>query len=751
MTRDHGYPVRLGVAVDPSVLTPDGLTRLARTADEAGLDLLAVTDAAAGEASGPSGPDPWTTLAWLAGTTDRITLATHALAPTGTAAVLARAAADLDRITGGRLELGLTAVPTGAASPALGVQPHAGAVGETIAVLRSMWTADRGPVRAAGPLHRVPGAEPGPAPAHELPVWLSGTDEALLDLAARTADGWWTEAPDPTTVAAAQSRLDAAADRAGRDPAEIRRLLTLATLPDLPALVRLVVEDGIDTVLLATTDPATVQHLATAVAPALRDLVAATRRSRGTRPAPTRPARVRARRRAGIDYDDVPAGLETVEPGDARYRSMRSNYLRGGSPGLVLLPRDTEQVVTALGWARSQPVPLAVRSGGHGISGRSTNDGGIVLDLRHLDAVEVLDHRTRRVRIGPGARWGQVAETLQPYGWALTSGDYGGVGVGGLATAGGLGFLARQHGLTIDHLRAAEVVLADGTVVRTDEEHHPDLFWGLRGAGGNLGIVTAFEFEVAEVGDVGFAQLAFAVDDVAGFLVDFGALVETAPRDLTPFLIMGRPRGGQVLAQVMAVVASDDPETIVARLQPFARLAPLVQQLVQLLPYSGVVQRTDDVHAGQGEPVTRSAMLEHLSPQFADDAERLLRSGDLYFFQIRSVGGAVNDVPAGATAYAHRTAGFQAVALGTSRERLDRRWDAMSHHFSGIYSSFETDRRPERLAEIFPGPTLARLRALKDRYDPEDVFGHNHSVAAAGVAAPASRGRAASPPAPRPA
>ena len=754
MSRDHGHPARFGIVLDPAHLTPHALTELARVADEAGLDLLAVADttAATEQVSERSGLDPWTTLAWVAGATSRITLATHALAPTGPATVLARAAANLDLMTNGRLELGLTAVPAtvdGGSSPAVGVRPEAGALGETIPILRSMWATDRNPVHAAGPAHRVPGADPGPAPAHDVPIWLSGTDDTLVDVAVRTADGWWMDATasdvDPSTVSSAQFRLDVAARRARRDPAEIRRLLTVGTIPAVSDLVRLAVEHGIDTVVLATTDSAAVQRFATEVAPAVRDLVAAARTSRGTRPAPTRSARVRAARRDGIHYDDVPAGLETVEPGDTRYAGMRSTYLRGGRPGLVLLPRDTVQVAQALTWARTQPVPLAIRSGGHGISGRSTNDGGIVLDLRHLNDIEVLDPTTRRVRIGPGARWGEVAEALEPHGWALTSGDYGGVGVGGLATAGGLGFLARQHGLTIDHLRAADVVLADGTIVRTDDQHHPDLFWGIRGAGGNLGVVTAFEFEVDQVGDVGFAQLAFAVDDLAGYLQDFGALVEASPRDLTPFLIVGRPRGGRVEAQVMAVVNSDDPDTIIDRLQPFAHLAPLVQQSVQVMPYTGVVHRTENVHDGQGEPVTRSAVLEHLTPQFAEDAEQLVRSGEVFFFQIRSAGGAVNDVPVDATAYAHRKANFQVVAFAASRERLDRRWDAMSHHYSGIYSSFETDLRPERIAEVFPERTLNRLRELKDRYDPNNVFRHNHSVA--GVA-PAETAPLALPAAP---
>ena len=216
----------------------------------------------------------------------------------------------------------------------------------------------------------------------------------------------------------------------------------------------------------------------------------------------------------------MPAGLHAIEPGDFGYADVRSTYMRGGSPAIVLQPDSPAQVADAIAFARRHPdAALAVRSGGHGISGRSTNDGGIVIDLRRLDDIEVLDEERRLVRIGPGARWMEVAAALGEHGWALSSGDYGGVGVGGLATAGGIGFLAREHGLTIDHLRAAEIVLADGSIVRADAETRPELFWAIRGAGANVGIVTSFEFEVDEVGEVGWAQLAFQVDDVAEFLV----------------------------------------------------------------------------------------------------------------------------------------------------------------------------------------------------------------------------------------
>src|SRR5262249_45296193 len=164
----------------------------------------------------------------------------------------------------------------------------------------------------------------------------------------------------------------------------------------------------------------------------------------------------------------------------------------------------------ALTFAREQDVPLAVRSGGHGISGRSTNEGGIVIDVGKLDQVELLDNG--RVRVGPGARWGHVARALAPHGLAISSGDSGDVGVGGLAAAGGIGFLGRRYGLTIDHVAAADVVLADGTLARADDD---ELLWAIRGAGGNFGIVTAFELDAYPVGDVIYAYMVFDGRDSA--------------------------------------------------------------------------------------------------------------------------------------------------------------------------------------------------------------------------------------------
>ncbi|AQZ63884.1 FAD-linked oxidase [[Actinomadura] parvosata subsp. kistnae] len=701
---DHGHPLRLGVLLTPGA---GAAVERARLAEELGYDLVAVRDE-------PAGVDPWTFLSWVAARTERVRLlagAPGAAGPVGNAAVLARAAASLDLLSGGRVELGL------------GVS---GGLDEAIDVIRGIWAANvRSPLHVEGRHHRVTGAERGPAPAHEIPLWIAAPadDQDALRLAAAKADGWLRTTPDPLTGEAANALIDGTARAEGRDPRELRRL-TVVTDPS-DQLVPLVTTGGFSTLLLATDDEESLRRFAAEVAPALR---AARGEPAGRTP---RSVFVRRHRREGIDYDAVPEALaaSAVEPGDAAYARVRSTYLRGGSPGLVLRPGTPEEVGQAVRFARTQPVKLSIRSGGHGISGRSTSNGGIVIDVSRLDSVELVDKATRRIRVGPGARWGDVAAALAPHGWALTSGDYGGVGVGGLATAGGIGWFVREYGLTIDRLRAVDIVLADGGLVHADDEENAELFWAVRGAGANFGIVTAFEFEAHEGGEVGFGQFVLDATDTAGFLQRWGAVMEAAPRDLTSSLIIGQARPGQpLIAQIMAVVHSGDAETIINRLQPIAATAPLLDHAIQVLPYEAIMQVPHGPHDAQGEPVTRAGLADHLTPELAAAAARLVASGRTYFFQIRAAGGAASDVPPDATAYAGRSANFSLVAFGPGRRALDEMWDGMLHHFSGQYINFETDQRPERVEEAYPEPTLSRLRALKRRYDPANVFRDNFNI-----------------------
>jgi alkanesulfonate monooxygenase SsuD/methylene tetrahydromethanopterin reductase-like flavin-dependent oxidoreductase (luciferase family) len=738
---DYGHPLEFGTFISPVNNPPQAAVARAQLSEQLGYDLVSFQD----HPYQPGFLDTWTLLTWVAARTERIRIAGNVLnIPMRPAPVLARAAASLDLLAEGRLALGLGAGGFWDAMEAMGVTRRTAGesvdqLSEAIDVIREIWDADqKRAFRYDGTYYRLAGAKRGPRPAHDIPIWVGAYKPKMLRLAGARADGWLPSLSylKPGDLESGNEIIDASAKLAGRDPREIRRLLNVFGDPAksptqwVDELLPFVLENGIGTLILGSDDPGELQRFAEEVIPAVREAVARERASSGVVTAPVRSAASLAKRRDNIDYDGLPDSLvaSTVEPGDFSYGRVRSTYMRGGSPGLVIQPNDVAELADALSFARDQDVPLAVRSGGHGISGRSTNDGGIVLDLSKLNKIEVLDEDKRLVRIGAGARWKDVAAALAPHGWALSSGDYGGVGVGGLATAGGIGWLVREHGLTIDHMTAATLVLADGSQVSCSETENQDLFWGVRGAGANLGIATSFDFEVDEVGVVGFGQFVLDASDTAGFLQRWGAAMEAAPRDLTANLIMGPPRRGQMLAQIYGVVDSDVPATIIDRFEKMLAAGPLLDQSVQLVPYAGVMNVPDARHDGQGDPVARSGLIEHITPEFAAAAEELIRSGVTYFFQIRSVGGAVADVPDDATAYAHRSANFSIVAFGASKDRLDAAWEDLASHFAGLYLSFETDQSPERIPEAWPPATLNRLRELKRRYDPDNVFRDNFNI-----------------------
>ena len=487
---DYGQPLQFGVSLTPLNDDPRGPVALAQLAESVGLDIVTVQD----HPYQPRFHETWTLLSWIAGSTSRISLAPNVLnVPMRLPAVVARSAASLDLLSGGRVELAVGAGGFWDAMTAMGVDhltpgESVAALEEAIDIFRGVWdTSSARPLYAQGAHHRVAGMDRGPAPAHRIPIHVGGGKPRMLELIGNLADGWIV--PGGTDGIARLTdgnwAIDEAARAVGRSPREIRRTLNIggsftdSPTPDATAfsgpweswadtMTTLVLDGGVATFLLASDDAEAIRTFATNVVPAVTEAVAVERQRRGTATDTVVPLAVRAKRRSGIAYDAIPATLaaNAVEPGDVSYGNVRSTYLRGGTPGLVLRPQTTAQVAEAVLWVQQQRAPLSVRSGGHGFSGRSTNDGGMVIDLARMHNIEVLDEAQRLVRIEPGARWGDVAAALRPHGWALSSGDAGGVGVGGLATVGGVGFFGREHGLTIDHLRAVEIVTANGAVVR---------------------------------------------------------------------------------------------------------------------------------------------------------------------------------------------------------------------------------------------------------------------------------------------
>jgi alkanesulfonate monooxygenase SsuD/methylene tetrahydromethanopterin reductase-like flavin-dependent oxidoreductase (luciferase family)/FAD/FMN-containing dehydrogenase len=748
---DYGHPLEFGTFLTPTAQDPDRVVGLAELTEAAGLDLATFQD----HPYNPAFLDTWTLLSWVAARTERLRVSGNVInLPLRPPAVLARAAASLDRLSKGRFELGLGAggfwdaihsMGGGRRTPGQSVD----ALSEAIDLIRAVWDTDaRGGVRLQGEHYSAHGMKRGPEPAHDIGIWLGAYKPRMLRLIGAKADGWlpslgYAKLED---LPGLNATIDESALEHGRDPRQIRRLVNLTGAAFSPSdggflqgppeqwveqLLPLALELGFSTFVMPTDDPRAIDTFGQEVAPALRRAVEAERTSTGTPTGPVRPVAALTARRPGIDYDAVPHGLRdtAVEPGDKGFAKLRHGYMQRGRPGLVLRPTGPDQVAEALAYALDQDAPLNVRSGGHGISGRSTNDGGVVLDLGRMNGVEVLDAATGRVRLGAGARWGEVGAVLHQHGLAISSGDHGGVGVGGIATTGGLGYMSRAHGLTIDRLTAVELVTAAGEHLRVDADHHPDLFWAVRGAGANFGVITSVEAVAAPVRDVVLGQIAYDAADTAAFLRTWGEVAESAPREVTAFLALGQGRAGQgPVAQAMVVFAGDDTDAAVQALEPFLKVGPVLDQRAQVAPYPAILVGHAGPHEGGQTPVARSALLEHITDESAEAVARALATGDAYFAQLRQVGGAVNDVAADATAYPHRSANFSLAAMGRRADVLDRRWAELGATARGLYLSFDTRTGPEVLAEAFPEPALGRLRALKAAYDPDQVFDQNFPI-----------------------
>jgi FAD/FMN-containing dehydrogenase len=419
-----------------------------------------------------------------------------------------------------------------------------------------------------------------------------------------------------------------------------------------------------------------------------------------------------------------------IRPGDSDYDSARTTIAGTAEPTVVLRPTSVDEVVAALEYAREAGLEVAVRSGGHNALGFGNSDGGAVIDLSRLDAVEVLDGG--RVRLGGGATWGPVATTLAGHGLAITSGDTTSVGVGGLTQAGGMGWMVRKHGLTIDSLVGAEVVTASGEVVRADASTNPDLFWALRGGAGNFGIVTALEIQAQPVTTVHFGTISFALEDVPQLLKSWAGAMSAAPDELSTALVL-MPGFGDFPAGAVLYVCycGDDPST----LEPLRTLGTVVADTVTEQPYADVLE---EAHPPPGIlPVIGNTLVEELTAECIDAITAAYgEGGNGRVVFIRSLGGALSRVDADATAFAHRSA--QAMIVSAKFLPLDApadvvagaraEWDTIGRHGTGAYAGFLGSATDADIAALWPAETLARLRGVKRAWDPDNVFRRNFNV-----------------------
>ena len=435
-------------------------------------------------------------------------------------------------------------------------------------------------------------------------------------------------------------------------------------------------------------------------------------------------------------------------PGDPGYDDARRVFLRSVDrrPAAIVRPADAAEVARVVAVARETGLELAVRGGGHSQAGHGTSDGGIVLDLGGLATLE-LDAGGRVARAAGGLTSGEVTAAAAPHGLAAAFGDTASVGIGGLTLGGGMGYLVRKHGLTIDHLLGAEVVTADGDVLEVDADHHPDLFWAIRGGGGNFGVVTRFDYRLHPVDMVtgGMLALPATPETLAGLV----AAVDAAPEELSvianvllapplPFVppeLVGTPL---VLALLVHAGPLDDGAQAVA---PLRALAPPVADFVRPLPFS-------EMFAAEGQDAPPRAAVRTFFSDSLDEAaagellDRLRAStAQLPAAQIRVLGGAAARVPSEATAFAHRERRLMlnvaAVYASPEEDHVHRAWAedaaaALRQGEDGVYVNFLGDEGAERVRAAYPGATWNRLAEVKRRYDPDNMFRLNQNVPPAG-------------------
>ncbi|WP_183098498.1 FAD-binding oxidoreductase [Nocardioides pelophilus] len=418
-----------------------------------------------------------------------------------------------------------------------------------------------------------------------------------------------------------------------------------------------------------------------------------------------------------------------IHPGDAGYDEARTTITSVAEPAVVLRPTTPAEVAASIGHARAEGLPVAVRSGGHNALGFGNIDGGAVIDLSGLDRVELIGEG--RVRIGAGAQWGPAASALAEHGLAITAGDTVSVGVGGLTQAGGIGWMVRKHGLTIDSLVAAEVVTAAGDVVRASPTENADLFWALRGGAGNFGVVTAFEFQAQPVATVHFGTIAFALDDVAQLLKGWAAAMAGAPDELTTTLVL-MPGFGDFPPGAMLFVCLAGGDT--TALEPLRSIGTVVADDVSERPYAEILE---EAHPPEGVlPVIGNTLVETVDEPLIDAMATAYAAGGRVVF-LRSLGGAFGRVDPAETAFAHRRAEALVVSAGflpadaPEDQIADARavWRTIGDQGIGSYAGFLGSDTEDDIAAIWPTETLERLRQVKRTWDPDNVFRRNFNVA----------------------
>lgn len=429
------------------------------------------------------------------------------------------------------------------------------------------------------------------------------------------------------------------------------------------------------------------------------------------------------------DYDDV----RTLAHANFDHR-----------PAAVVRVANAVDVAAVINFARATELEIGVRSGGHGTIGRGCA-GGLVIDLRELNQIDI-DVEARTAWAGTGLTAGEVTAAVERHGLIVGFGDSATVGIGGLTLGGGIGYLVRKHGLTIDSVLAAEIVLANGDILIADDLQHKDLFWAIRGGGGNFGVVTRFKYRLHELPSFtgGPLVLPATPDVLAGFV----AAAQAAPEELSTIaMVMPAPplpflppdiHGKTVLVGMMAHAGA--PEAAQQALAPFRALARPFADLVRPAPYSSMYMPEDP---GMRPVISiRSTFAGGFSRADAAAIIAAVDSSDapMRMAQVRVLGGAAARVPADATAFAHRDRGILVALLAmygdpATMSRHDG-WaqsgiDALEHKDARVYVNFVGTGEVGRIGAAYPSATLERLKRIKGLYDPRNLFRLNLNISAA--------------------
>ncbi|MGW4065068.1 FAD-binding oxidoreductase [Amycolatopsis sp. NPDC004747] len=425
-----------------------------------------------------------------------------------------------------------------------------------------------------------------------------------------------------------------------------------------------------------------------------------------------------------------------VLPGDDAYAELSKTFVHQGSPAVIVSCTGQEDVRAALRFARDNGLEIAVRSSGHSGAGFSTNDGGLVIDLSPINHVEVVDAETGLVRLGSGARWVEVGSVLTEHHLAISSGDTTSVAVGGLLLGGGIGWLVRKHGLAIDSVQAADVVTADGEFLRASAEENPDLFWAIRGGGGNFGVVTSFEIVARPLEGIVVGKLVFPTDQAAQVVRGWTAAMATAPRELTT-TIARFPSFGDTPPPLFLNIcfAGTDVEAAERAIAPLLEIGDVLDKELRPATYPEVLEDASDLPEGW-LPRAMNRFVPEPTDAFATSVIAAIEKLDTMYLELRSLGGALGDVPAGATAFAHRDAQVMVnvANLGTAAENVERTpqfdgfWAEIAPFTSGAYCNLISEIHEDDLKQSYPAATYARLAELKAKYDPQNVFKRNVNI-----------------------